>query len=640
MTIVNPLSSPAVIAQTATASATTPEERQVDLRMEQIVRATVVEGGFDKALLELDHRHYRAQSDQELQVGQKLTLQVLQTHPRLEFRVLNDQLGGRLSQLLPLLSRPYAWTQLVSQLQQQPQVQLSPEVGQIYNQLQQLLQPGGRLPQGMNPEVVRLAGLLQQLAGPLPTAGDLSSFNLSATPVEGMVAQSSAGQQPELIVNTLLRDLQQQLQQLPKDPAQPLPQKWIIKTQNILLPLQRSGFIEQLPPQQLRELTTLLGQIRPQQLPQPFVAELGRLVAQLQPNQQQSLPTQPAVPAATSAAVPGAQVVPPVAGQSSPPLVVPPSASGAPVAPPVVGQSSPPQVALLGGVPAEHQPAAYKNPLAVQQSTVSPAVVPKEVSTELEQLLVQVKQLQGEKGALPPDLNGRLEGLLNKLHQLPKQATAEIAVLPGLELLSSQLTQIVQSGVLRPEGGQLGFLSQLFGFHLEAELLKGKKKEALASLKLSLLTLRENLGKQGEEPLQRLELLQMCKAKLAQDEVQFLPLLFPELEEGYLFVEKQREQEEEQDAAPPLQLSVSLRVSALGNMRIDMLYDKQGLHLRMACEDKEKMKYVQGCSDELKKSVETVPLKGVSFGDDAQVPTRSLQERLLPEALGILNARI
>lgn len=616
MTIVNPLAAPSVISQSINHSGTTVEERQVGLRMEQIVRATVVEGGLDRALLEMEHRHYRAQGELELQTGQKLTLQVLQTHPRLEFRVLNDQLAGRLNQLLPLLTRSFDWVQLVSGLQQQQPAnqQLPVSTQQVYVQLQNLLQPGGQLPNQLGDEVLRLAGMLRQLGLPVSERAVAVPFAFSAVPVENVSASSAPGQSPELLASGIIRDLQQQLQQLPQNlgSRQSQPQAWVVETRNLLLPLQQGNLLGQLPTVQLAELSALLGQVQQQpQLPPQFTGELGRLVAQLNLAQQSGVT--PQLPAASKAA-----------------------------ALPLPAFPIEPQVALLGGV-AEHQQAAtvYRTPANAPPLAMSgPPIPAQQVSVDLDKLLAQVQQLQTEKGALPPELTGKLEGLLDRFNQLPQVPNSSVAVLPGLEMLSSQLTQIVQQAVMRPAGGQLGMLSQLFGFHLETELLQGKKKDALASLKLSLLGLRDFLGEKGSEPLQRLELLQLCKAKLAEEQVQFLPLLFPELEEGYLYVEKQREPEQDQDSEPPLQLSIALRVSALGDMRIDMLYDEQGLHLRVACEDQEKMAYLQGCSAELQAAIETVPLQGVSFAADAQVPTRQLQERLLPDALGMLDARI
>jgi hypothetical protein len=163
MSIVNPLAAANAIVQPTSTPVQSPEERQVDLRLEQMVRATVVEGGLDRALLEMNHRHYRAQSDIELQVGQKLTLQVLQTHPTLELRVIHDPLAGRLSQLLPLLSQPYDWSKLLDILQQQSPQKLPANTPQVYQQLQQLLLPNGPLPAGLETSLQKLPVQLQQL---------------------------------------------------------------------------------------------------------------------------------------------------------------------------------------------------------------------------------------------------------------------------------------------------------------------------------------------------------------------------------------------------------------------------------------------------------------------------------------------
>ena len=93
-------------------------ELPINLRPEQLVRGTVIETGQDGAVLEINRQRYLAQGEQELRVGQKIDLQVLQTQPRLEFKVLSDLLHDRLSQALPLLTRSFDWSQLVSQLQQ------------------------------------------------------------------------------------------------------------------------------------------------------------------------------------------------------------------------------------------------------------------------------------------------------------------------------------------------------------------------------------------------------------------------------------------------------------------------------------------------------------------------------------------
>jgi hypothetical protein len=256
---------------------------------------------------------------------------------------------------------------------------------------------------------------------------------------------------------------------------------------------------------------------------------------------------------------------------------------------------------------------------------------------EIKDLLGQISRLQDKNVATAPDLLGRLEGLKSRLLAIE----GAVFRTPEIENLLGQLTQLVSQRPATLSGHQLGVLSQLFGFQLETELLEGKKKAALASLKSCLLELQKSRdGDAGDGPLRRLELLQLCKAKLAADQVQFLPLPFSELEEGYLLAEKKsKSQGMERDEAP-LQMSLSLRLSALGNVRIDMLYDDGTLHLRLAGEDQRKMKFMQSCSEELKESLSTVTLQGMSFSADARLPARQLQERLLPNSQNMLDTRI
>ena len=641
MTIINPIASQNVQVVPTTALVETAEERQIDLRPEQMVRATVVEGGLERTLLEMNHRHYRAQSEVELQTGQKLTLQVLQTHPTLELRVINNPLVERLGQLLPLLSQSYDWADLVKQLSAQPQSQAVPNSTQVLQQLSQLLQPSSAGLPELRDNLLQLPAQLQQLAQAVAAAEDGGGTlrldpqgqPLPQTPTVNPAVNSDNGQ--------LLRALQGQLNQLQQAAGRPIADGWVAETRSLLAPLQQPDGVQALPPQQSNELLTVVGQLRQQpSLPRQISPELERLASQLKvvaevPQPGQSRVSQPSAasggsPAPTEASAPPAAQAP---GTSQP---APAAERTVPEATPAIAKEQQASTVLRAGV---YQPTAAAGKMA--QAAAPAPVVPAEISAALETLLAQVQSAQEQTGKLPPELLGRLEGLLDKLQQLPQLTQATQPVLPHLETISGQLTQLAGQGPQQPEGGQLGFLSQLFGFHLEAELLQGKKKEALANLKANLLALQEEFGDDVKEPLRRIELFQLCKARLSQDQVQFLPLPFNELEEGYLLMEEAPQEEGRENAeAASLHLTLSLRVSALGNMRIDMLYDKQGLLLRMACEDKEKMEYLQGHIDELTGVIEAVPLRGVSFAADAQLPSRQLLEKLLPEALGMLDARI
>ncbi len=125
MTIVNPNLVANLFVQPSNQSVLAPELRQLELRIDQVVRATVVEGGLHKVLFELNDQLFKAETEAKLQVGQQLRLQVTQTQPHLEFQVLGISRPDRLAELMPLLTRSYDWGALVERLPHFP-----PKVGE------------------------------------------------------------------------------------------------------------------------------------------------------------------------------------------------------------------------------------------------------------------------------------------------------------------------------------------------------------------------------------------------------------------------------------------------------------------------------------------------------------------------------
>lgn len=590
---------------TATFPVNVVEGLKFELNAGQMVRATVIEAGLDGTILEVHRQRYLAQGEQELRVGQKLNLQVLQTQPQLEFKVLSDSLNDRLSQALPLLARSFDWGQLAGQLRQQlaqsPQLQSAEK---IYNQLQQILNPTTGVPVSLKENMALITTQLQQLTTSVetPSANNL----LPVQPLSLPVLQVSQQLPPFALsktITSLINNLQKQFsllpkpgQALPKQVDQALPKVWYAETRNLLAPFRQGLELPQLLIPQRQPLVAVLNQIRQHPRVSPQLAgEVERILIKIdrQVAQDISQPLKRTEPLSKGdfAVTPKQNVIQPL-------------------------------------------------PRSVQETRVKAGASLIQLSAEIKQIIEQVTQVQEQKQGIAPELLGRLEGLLGRLQKLPQAAGGVPVLLPEVEMIVSQLEQLVAQRPAVPQGGQLGMLSQLFGFHLETELLQGKKKTALASLKLSLLGLQKDLGEDVAEPLRRLELFQLCRAKLAEEQVQFLPLPFNELEEGYLLSERQSGADDNELRESPLQMSLSLRLSALGNIRIDMLYEKEGLHLRLACEDREKMDYLQNCTDELRESLQAIDLQGVSFSADAQLPARQLQERLLPDSPNMLDARI
>lgn len=654
MPTVNSHSPANLFVATPSLSVNTIEGGKFDLNPGQMLRAIVISRELDQVVLEVDRQLYLAKGERELQVGQKVDLQVVQTQPGLEFKVLSHPYSDRLSQSLPLLTRPFDWSQLIVQLQKPSLSGLESAVPErIYSQLQQVLGSAPATPAQLGEQIANIVNQLQRLAATEETVlgGHLSP--VQALPLQEV--QNIHQRVPFELSQTVMRlikNLQNQLSSLPKEGEAMLPKSWYAETRNLLSPLQQSPQLPLQMSSQRQLLVTILNQIRqhPKVSPQLsgeiklILVQIDRQVAQdvtiTSMKGDQGIPPSPA----TIPGLKGGETVMSLSIEIKQLLaqVQQGHENRQGIAPELRGRLE----GLLGQIQQLPYSASVSFPgfevqvnqlqeLLAQQHGISQR---EGLSVEIKELLAQVQQGQENKQGIAPELLGRLEGLLGRLQHLPHAASV---LLPDFQMMMNQLEQLVAQRPNLPQGGQLGVLSQLFGFHLESELLQGKKKDALHSLKLSLLNLQKDLGEEVKEPLRRIELFQLCKAKLAEEQVAFLPLPFKELEEGYLLAERQSHGDDGNvEGESPLQMSLSLRLSALGNLRVDMLYEKGGLHLRLACEDRAKMHYLQGCADELKESLGALKLQGVSFSADARLPARQLKERLLPDSFNMLDERL
>ncbi len=539
MTIVNPLASANLVVQSAAAT-NRPEERQLDLRMEQIVRATVVEGGLDKVLLEMNQQRFQIVSERELQTGQQLELQVLATEPKLIFKILSQPIESRMATLLPLLSKPFDWSALLQRLSQTAIVQGSSSpppsqvaqnaivtMPQVIEQLGQLLQPPAELSARGLTELVVALGQLRR-AEPL-----------FATP---------NGPQLAAAFDQVLQTVSARLEGLD------LPQ----------------------------QLQVMAEQIRSEpELLQSFLThERGRveqLLQRFEPQQQELAPRQARQ----------------LAGELKALLIRSP-------------ETMPQRLALMG------QELGQLLRVPEGQSLIQ---TPKLLG-QLQVLIEQLKIADNSRPNWPVDL---------------QQAVSRV-------LLTTQ--PLMEEPQLFARGEKLGILSQLLGLNLEAELLRGRTREALSSLKLALLGERQQLGSEGEDALHRLELFQVCRSRFAESNQLFFPLPFPFLEEGFLLVDDDGQAEDPDRQNSKRRFSLYLRLSALGNVRVDMLQEASGLLLRIACEDQERASFLESLGDQLRERLQGGRIKGVNFTLGARAPARELIEKLVPRTKGMLDARV
>ena len=123
------------------------EERQQELRPDQIVRAVVKDGGHDDVLLDFGTQKLRAQGKFDLQTGQSIDLKVLRTDPQLELQILSDIFGNRLSHYLKCLEGPWRLLPPMRQLLQ-ANLGLSSEVTTMFEQWLSLQGQLGELADG------------------------------------------------------------------------------------------------------------------------------------------------------------------------------------------------------------------------------------------------------------------------------------------------------------------------------------------------------------------------------------------------------------------------------------------------------------------------------------------------------------
>ncbi len=107
MSIITPIT-PNIPLPAAQAGFIPREGREQQLRIDQVVRATVSEGGDERVWLNIGNQRFLAKTEIPLKTGLSLTLLVSRTSPRLEFQLLRDPLDSRIRQKLHLLEGPWS----------------------------------------------------------------------------------------------------------------------------------------------------------------------------------------------------------------------------------------------------------------------------------------------------------------------------------------------------------------------------------------------------------------------------------------------------------------------------------------------------------------------------------------------------
>ena len=554
-------------------------------RTQEQVLATIIEVNQEQgeAVLEIGGKSYRAPLNETMQPGQLLQLQVIKGEPAPEFKVLGISKQDQLSQLFALLAQPYDWSKLADQVQflAKDNPQLS-ALANLFRQFRQVISPGEKVPDEIAQAIKVLTSQLQSL--------NSQAERQEASPLlpgYELVFKRSPGDSPAAVHNwtRLLTQLKEHIdngQQLPDLKARG---QWYGQTRELLGQLQSMVKGEGLSAPLMRNLGPLLNQL---QQATPVTPQLVRDIQQLHSLvQKQTVTGMLSQDFISGDRLPVAKAE---GGGAPLPRQSPgPGAASAPVS----GSGSAPQGKTPESVMAGNEPQV--RPGVSGSQAVQPAGLDKVVRQ-----LVTLLQDADETVPLPAKVVGQLEGALVRSVE-----TGQVAIehLPYINNLLQQLNSSPDAVTLESFRAKLGVLSLLLGFSLEKS---GRDKAAdvkASLLQQSLLALKDQLAGKGDEPLQRLELLQLCRDKLADQQVQFIPLPFADLEEGYLLIRQHSytdKEAEKETSYEELQLSMALRLSAIGSVRVDMLYSSSGLRLQIAGENRQKMHYLETFSDDLK----------------------------------------
>ena len=254
--------------------------------------------------------------------------------------------------------------------------------------------------------------------------------------------------------------------------------------------------------------------------------------------------------------------------------------------------------------------------------------------------LFRALPLLGRSSSQSSSLAQQLQSLMNQLQT--KLPTETQSLLAGL-------TQLLGAAPEKISGKALSQLWHRLGLDFEALMAGDRASEAESGLKPLLLKLlsepaatqQRDIPDKLEQVLEHFKLYQLCRSRLHQENTLFLPLPFAFLEQGYLLAERESgEDENNEDKDQPWKITLNVRLTALGNLQILLLFEKQELRLRILADSQEKMQFLSESLAGLQENLAGFTLRSYSVGLGADDPTKALVRRLAPHGEHFLETQI
>ncbi len=240
---------------------------------------------------------------------------------------------------------------------------------------------------------------------------------------------------------------------------------------------------------------------------------------------------------------------------------------------------------------------------------------------------------------------------------LPIVGSAE---LQSSALVSSQWQQLqnlsttLGSGMESADGRLVQNMARILGLDFEFLVNKDQLEQATHSLKGMAVALQDNgevssvVRENAGGITQQLEVMQLCRMRLAQDGILFLPLPFDFLQQGYVLFDKKPQDDAqggESGDSDGCLVSLNLTLQQLGNMQVNLLFEQQVLYVRIMCHDDEVVKVVEEQCGELRQALQPFHVGSIKVTTGAEDPAVALLRHLQVEQDGsessvLLDARV
>jgi len=256
-------------------------------------------------------------------------------------------------------------------------------------------------------------------------------------------------------------------------------------------------------------------------------------------------------------------------------------------------------------------------------------------------------------GKLSQD-NPQIQNLISRLIPLLQEDSVLPATMDPLQQLITLLAKVnseqAQPQPLQLDGKQLQKFVDRLGINMEQLLADGNSEKAVQTLKFALLELSQQFSAgnkntvQADQIVKSIELYQTLQIRLASESLSFVPLPLSFLNQGYLLIDTDHSKQESennpgQSEKTPQRYELHLQLEGLGNLQIDIRQKDGGVTLKFLTEDTERAKFIAGFRNELEQWLTSASLQSAQFVAGAKEPVKSLLERIISGATGMVDTK-